>query len=83
MAVGTPVVATMDGGTLEIIQDGNNSFMVSDNNLVEITRILYSFLNEKIDRKKLSEQAMQTIQQKFLLSRMVEDYIQLYKKLCK
>lgn len=81
MAFGTPVIATNGGGSPEIIEDGVNGFLVNENNIEESSRILCHLLDNPAELRLVSERARATVQKRFLLNTMVENYLELYKKL--
>lgn len=81
MAFGTPVIATDGGGSPEIIENGVNGYLVKENNIEESSRMLCDLLNNPSKLKQMGENAKSTIQQKFLLNIMVQNYLVLYKKL--
>lgn len=81
MAAGVPVIATIGGGTPEIIDDGVNGFIVPPKDY----KLAFSRLKQLLEDKELyddiSKHSVKTIEQKFLLSRMTEDYVKLYSEL--
>ena len=81
MAFGTPVIATNGGGSPEIIEDGVNGFLVNENNIEDSSRILCRLLDDPSELKHISKNAKSTIQDRFLLSTMVANYLELYRKL--
>ena len=81
MAFGTPVIATDSGGSPEIIENGVNGYLVKENNIEKSSQILCYLLDNPLALKQMGENAKSTIQQKFLLKIMVENYLKLYKKL--
>ena len=81
MAFGTPVIATDGGGSPEIIENGVNGYLVKENNIEESSRILCELLDNPSALKQMGENAKSTIQRKFLLNTMVDNYLKLYKKL--
>lgn len=75
MACGTPVIAFNKGSMPEIIQPGKNGFLVS--NIKEALIAL-----EKIP--EINRQTCRNIvEQKFTVEKMVDNYIQVYKKIIK
>jgi len=81
MAWGVPVIATNSGGTPEIIEDGINGKLID----VQAPECVCTLITDLIDHpdvlKKMSENASQTIKDKFLLKRMTAEYIGLYKSI--
>ena len=78
MAFGTPVVATNDGGTPEIIISGVNGFLVDNNDIDISLDIICNLLDNPDELRALSDNAQRTVQDKFLLEYMVANYLKLY-----
>lgn len=79
MSLGKPVIATEGGGTNEVIENDKNGYLIEDKGtdmLVEKTLLLYQ--HPEIG-KKLGEGALQTIKDKFLLDRMTDEFLSIYK----
>jgi len=74
MACGTPVVAFNKGSMPEIIESGKNGFLVS--NVKEAVIAL-----EKIPEIK-RKSCRNTVEEKFTVEKMVDNYIEVYKKIC-
>lgn len=74
MACGTPVVAFSKGSMPEIIESGKNGFLVS--NVKEAVIAL-----EKIPEIK-RKSCRNTVEEKFTVEKMVDNYIEVYKKIC-
>lgn len=81
MALGTPVIATNDGGSPEIISNGVNGYLVDENNVAVASMLLCDILDNPQQLKKLSENAESTVKQRFLLEHMIENYVNLYSNL--
>ena len=73
MACGTPVVAFNKGSMPELIDSGENGFIVE--NVEEAVVALAKI--PQIDRQKCRS----TVEEKFSVDRMVEDYIKVYQKI--
>ena len=73
MACGTPVVAFNKGSMPELIETGKNGFIVE--NIEEAVEALGQII--KIDRQCCRT----TVEEKFSVERMVDDYISVYKKI--
>jgi trehalose synthase len=73
---GTPVIGGNVGGIRYQIQDGENGFLVSS---VEqaAQRIVQLVKNEKL-RRRMGEKARETVEKNFLLTRYLEQYIDLF-----
>lgn len=73
MACGTPVVAHCMGSVPEIIEHGNNGFIVSSTE--EAVSIIHQLKN--IDRNKIRS----SFEQRFTSERMAKDYVRIYQQL--
>lgn len=73
MACGTPVIAFNRGSMPELIETGKNGFIVSDveNALIALKKI------PEIDRQSCRN----TVEQKFTVERMVDNYIKVYQQI--
>ncbi len=73
---GTPVIGGDAGGIRYQIQNGKNGFLVSS--VKEAARRLVQLLkNEKL-RDKMGKKGRETVREKFLLSRLLEQYLDLF-----
>lgn len=81
MALGTPVIATNDGGSPEIINHGVNGYLVDENNIDIATNYLNSLLDNPTMLQTFSQNAEKTVRSRFLLRTMVSKYLTLYMKL--
>lgn len=81
MAAGLPVIATDGGGTPEIIEDGVNGYIIPLHDVMRAFKILKKLISDDLLRKQIGERAKKHIQDHFLLSRMGDDYMNLYAKL--
>jgi trehalose synthase len=72
---GTPVVASNVGGIPVQIEDGKNGYLLEpkDNNGFA-DRIIHLLKNPK-DREQLGKNAKETVRQKFLITRLLSDYL--------
>lgn len=81
LAFGVPVIATNDGGTPEIISDGINGFLIKSNDSKQLYERIIQILGDVELEKKFSMAAKKTIETRFTLNRMTDQYIQLYQTL--
>ena len=72
---GTPVVGGNVGGIRHQIQEGVNGFLVSD--VPETAARVVQLLKDEALRERLGAAARETVRQKFLLSRVLEQYLDL------
>jgi glycosyltransferase involved in cell wall biosynthesis len=76
-----PVVATSGGGTDEVIINGNNGFLISPSNHLQLKEKLdYLILNNE-ERLKLGEEALKFANKKFDLGNKTDEYIKIYNDL--
>lgn len=73
---GTPVIGGNVGGIRHQIEDGVNGFLVSS--VDEAATRIVQLLKDEGLRKRLGERARQTVQQRFLLTRYLEQYLDLF-----
>ncbi|MBD3217807.1 MAG: glycosyltransferase [candidate division Zixibacteria bacterium] len=76
---GTPVVGGNVGGIKKQIQDGENGFLVSSVDEAA-ERILQLLRDDKLC-KKIGKEARETVKSKYLLSRYLENYLDLFNSL--
>ncbi len=73
---GTPVIGGDAGGIRYQIEDGENGFLISS--VKEAARRLVQLIkNEKL-RDKMGKNGRETVREKFLLSRLLEQYLDLF-----
>lgn len=80
MACGTPVIATEGGGTNEIIENGTNGYIVPPHDDLQMSELLIQLLTDKSLHTKFAQACIQTIQTKFSITKMVNEYINIYNK---
>ena len=73
---GTPVIGSKVGGIGYQIEDGVNGFLVSS--IEEAAARIVQLVKDKKLRKQMGQQGKQTVQERFLLSRLLEDYLDLF-----
>lgn len=83
MAWGVPVIATNNGGTPEIIEDYTNGLLIGNQTPASVSDMIISLLDNPTQLVEMGYKAMRTIKDHFLLQRMTDDYINLYKSICK
>lgn len=83
MAAGLPVIATEGGGTGEIIQDEINGYIVAMHDVDSAYNIIRNMLEDENQRRFIGAAARKHIQNNFQLSKMCDEYIQLYNSLIK
>jgi len=73
---GTPVIAGRCGGLLHQIEDGVNGFLVSS--VEEAARRMVDLLKDDQLRRRLGASARDTVRERFLMSRKVEQCLDLF-----
>jgi glycosyltransferase involved in cell wall biosynthesis len=78
MALGKPVIATLNGGNSELITEKSNGYLIEDNNIKTIAEKI-EYLIEKPDvAKQMGNVGIQTIKNDFSIYKMVTKYLSLY-----
>lgn len=83
MAMGKPVIATEGGGTVELVQDHVNGFLVEQRNEEQIINKIEILLENKDLREKMGQNAYQWVREKFDIEEKTNEYINLYRRLLK
>ena len=78
---GTPVIGGNVGGIRYQIEDSKNGFLVSS--VEEAAERMVSLVKNKKLREKMGKAARETVRKKFLLSRYLEEYLNLFNSLQK
>lgn len=76
---GTPVIGGNAGGIRKQIQDGENGYLVSS--VEECAERMVSLLKDRKLRERMSKKAKQGVKANFLLSRLMEQYFDLFLEL--
>lgn len=79
MAWGVPVIATNNGGTPEIIEDKINGLLIDKQTPEGVANRITTLLDYPTQLGEMGDKARRTIRERFLLQRMTNEYIQLYK----
>jgi glycosyltransferase involved in cell wall biosynthesis len=82
MALGKPVIATLGGGTNELIQNGQNGFLILPHDESDLIEKI-EFLRNDENRSKIGKKGRETVQKKFDLKIMASLYSNLYENLLK
>ncbi|WP_395050185.1 glycosyltransferase [Flavobacterium sp.] len=83
LAFGVPVIATNDGGSPEIIQQGVNGYLIAEFDSNDLADKIIQITGDNELYKKLSISACEIIRDKFSLSIMTNSYEQMYLSLMK
>ena len=81
MSSGVPVVATRVGGIPEIIKDGQNGYLVPVKSPEEIAEKLVLLNNSPDNIRNLAESARETIIEKYSISKILDQYKQVYESI--
>ena len=79
--IGTPVIATLGGGTPEIIVNGHNGYLIEKNNISDFVAKIEYLLSDKSVYDNMCKNAKECVREKFSLEDRTMDYIKLYEKL--
>ena len=80
MAIGTPVIATRGGGSAEIIADGQNGYLVDNNDINIICNHINELLDDPQKRYQMGAACRRQVEQKFSLEATTQQYIDLFNK---
>jgi len=80
MAAKTPVLATNKGGTLTIIKEGYNGFLIRPRNSKQIADKANLLLENDELRKKLSDNAYKIVEEKFTWTKIADQFEAIYKQ---
>ena len=78
MAAGLPTIATIGGGTQEIIDDSQCGFVIAPGDYHKAFELLVKLMEDKKLYTSISKASKQKIIDKFLLSNMIDEYEFLY-----
>jgi len=79
MAAGVPVIGTDTGGIPEIIKDGENGRLVPVNSPKAIAKTINELLSDKSAQTRMTEKALETVQN-FSIDNMMKCTMDVYKK---
>lgn len=79
MALEKPVVASVGGGTNEIVVDNETGFLISPSAPVELANRLGILLTDADLRKRMGSAGRKQVVDKFSVEKMVGNYLNLYK----
>jgi glycosyltransferase involved in cell wall biosynthesis len=81
MAFGKPVIATDSGGTPEIIDDGENGYLIPKFNVTALTQKIENLLENPELMQKMGNNAKIKVENEFSIEKMNSKYLNLYKEL--
>jgi glycosyltransferase involved in cell wall biosynthesis len=82
-ALGKPVIATLGGGTPEIIQDGINGFLIQNNNIEQLKEKIDILLNDKELGISMGKKGKEKVQKEFNIELMIQNFVNLYERILK
>ncbi|MBA7615647.1 Trehalose synthase [subsurface metagenome] len=80
---GTPVVASDVGGIPSQIEDGENGFLVAPKDTEGFADRIIHLLKNPDDGKAIGQKAKETVRQKFLITRLLSDYLYMLNSIIK
>lgn len=81
MALGKPVIATMGGGTDEIVTDKRTGFLINPSSPYELADKIELLLNDPILCKEMGSAGGERIKNEFSIDQMVKKHLDLYTEL--
>ena len=80
---GTPVVASNVGGIPSQIKDGENGFLLAPKDTEGFADRVIHLLKNPDDGKAIGQKAKETVRQKFLITRLLSDYLYMLNSIIK
>jgi len=80
---GIPVVASDVGGIGSQIEDGKNGFLLEPNDIEGFADRIIQILKNPSEGKRLGDNAVETVRQKFLITRLLSDYLDMLNSILK
>jgi glycosyltransferase involved in cell wall biosynthesis len=81
MACGLPVISTMVGGSIDIIEDGINGLLIDVDNEEQLIQAMTHILNDSTMAATMGRNARKVIEKDYALDKIADRYISLYKDL--
>ncbi|NVO02098.1 MAG: glycosyltransferase family 4 protein [Bacteroidetes bacterium] len=78
MALGKPVIANDLGGTKEIVKDGINGYLITNDSPLKIACLINNLLNNQEKRLKMGEVAKKRIEESFTIDKMGKKFEKVY-----
>jgi len=78
MAAGKPVIATADGGVLDIIEDGVNGLLIPCKDSKAIAQAILRIIFNKNETKRMGFEARCRVAEKFTVERQIKNVEELY-----
>jgi len=83
MALGKPVIATRDSGTMELVLDKKTGFLVNGSDEKEMYRKIKKLLEDEDLAMRMGNEGKERIYTKFNLEKMINSFVCLYKSILK
>jgi glycosyltransferase involved in cell wall biosynthesis len=80
MALGKPVVATLGGGTVELVIDNETGFLVRRSDAAELARKIELLLDNAHLRRNMGSAGKERIKNFFNIDNMMKKYIEIYNR---
>ena len=80
MASAKPVIASREGGTRELVMEGETGFLVDQKRSDQIIEKIELLIENPQLAKQMGRKGQQRIEENFDIAKMTESYIQLYHK---
>jgi glycosyltransferase involved in cell wall biosynthesis len=81
LACGKPTVCTITGGNPELVQDGDNGFLVPVGDIRALADRITRLLDDPALARRLGDRARQTFLENFSVTRMIAQHVDLYERL--
>ncbi len=80
-ALGIPIIATRVGAIPEIIKDDYNGYLVDVDSIYQIYKKILYLIHSKNNRKRLSKNGLENVNENFSILKMVEKTEELYEEI--
>ncbi len=81
MALGKPVIATDSGGTNEIVQNGVNGYLLTENDPALIVKYITSLIDNESLRTGMGAASKRIVHETFGIQAMVNKYLRVYEEI--
>lgn len=82
MATGVPVIATNEGGTVEVITDGKDGYLAAPDDVRRMAQLARGVLTSPDTSRQIARAARETAVTRFAKDRVVDQYLSLYEQVC-
>jgi glycosyltransferase involved in cell wall biosynthesis len=83
MALSKPVITTNFGGSSELVEEGESGYLIEAFNALQLSGRINFLLDNRSERERLGENALQRIKTKFSMDAMLNLFLQEYKNIVK